>query len=296
VLFNGEDGAGLLGLWVTDGTTDGTHAITGIAGTATTGLDPTDMAVFNNGVLFNGVDASGHTGLWETYGTAGGTHEITVAGADASGLDPSDLTVYNGGSPVPRPRPVRSPELWVTDGTTAGTQELSVSGTSSLGLSPSDLVVSNGQVLFHGLDASGLVGLWTTNGTAAGTQELTPIFGAGLIGVAPFDLTAATLNVTPVPSDGRSDILLQNTGGQAAMWEMVGSDVIADAQVGPNPGPSWTTIERATSRRWSSRHPVSEHESVLDLGNGRDQYYSRCTGRPQSWAELEGHRNGRFQR
>jgi ELWxxDGT repeat protein len=86
-------------LWTTDGTAAGTHGLTGIAGAATTGIDPTDMMVCNNEVLFNGVNASGRTGLWETDGTAGGTHELTsIAGVNSpTGLNPTNLTVFDGG-------------------------------------------------------------------------------------------------------------------------------------------------------------------------------------------------------
>ena len=54
--------------------------LTGITAAATTGLDPTDMTVFNNEVLFNGVDAASLSGLWVTNGTVAGTQEL-VAGA-----------------------------------------------------------------------------------------------------------------------------------------------------------------------------------------------------------------------
>jgi hypothetical protein len=44
-------------------------------------------------------------------------------------------------------------------------------------------------------------------------------------------------------NDGHSDILFQNTiSGQAAIWEMSGTDVIGGGLVGPNPGPSWEAI------------------------------------------------------
>ena len=39
-----------------------------------------------------------------------------------------------------------------------------------------------------------------------------------------------------------SDILWQNTNGQAAIWEMNGTNVLSSAAVGPNPGPSWQAI------------------------------------------------------
>jgi autotransporter-associated beta strand protein len=50
----------------------------------------------------------------------------------------------------------------------------------------------------------------------------------------------------PVPSDfngdSLSDILLQNANGQAAIWEMNGTNVTGGGSVGPNPGPGWTDI------------------------------------------------------
>ena len=42
--------------------------------------------------------------------------------------------------------------------------------------------------------------------------------------------------------DGDFDILWQNTNGQAAIWEMNGTDVIADPLVVADPGPSWQAI------------------------------------------------------
>jgi len=35
---------------------------------------------------------------------------------------------------------------------------------------------------------------------------------------------------------------LQNTSGQAAIWEMKGTNVIGVAEVGANPGPSWLAV------------------------------------------------------
>jgi hypothetical protein len=42
--------------------------------------------------------------------------------------------------------------------------------------------------------------------------------------------------------DGHSDILFQNTSGQASIWEMDGSALIGGGPVSPNPGPSWKAI------------------------------------------------------
>jgi hypothetical protein len=44
--------------------------------------------------------------------------------------------------------------------------------------------------------------------------------------------------------DGHSDILFQNTNGQAAIWDMNGLTQIAGGAslVGPNPGAAWRAI------------------------------------------------------
>ena len=49
-----------------------------------------------------------------------------------------------------------------------------------------------------------------------------------------------------VPSDfngdSKSDILWQNSDGQASIWDMNGNTLIGGGAVNPNPGPSWTEI------------------------------------------------------
>ena len=42
--------------------------------------------------------------------------------------------------------------------------------------------------------------------------------------------------------DGLSDILLQNTSGQVAVWDMNGAKIIGGGTVSANPGPSWQAI------------------------------------------------------
>ena len=144
---------------MTNGTAGGTQELTGIASASSTGLDPSDMTVFNNEVLFNGVDANGLSGLWVTDGTVGGTHEL-VAGAggasDPAGLNPTNMTVYNGEVLFSGLDASGDMGLWVSNGTAAGTHELTgITGADPSGLAPSDLTVYNGEVLFRGLDQSG---------------------------------------------------------------------------------------------------------------------------------------------
>jgi len=43
-----------------------------------------------------------------------------------------------------------------------------------------------------------------------------------------------------------SDILLQNTNGQAAVWLMTGTTLSTAATVGTNPGTSWHMINASS--------------------------------------------------
>ena len=62
--------------------------------------------------------------------------------------------------------------------------------------------------------------------------------------------------------DGHSDILWQNTNGQAAIWEMNGTNIIGG---GAGRRQSWAELESGRNGRlqWRRpfRHPVSEQQS-----------------------------------
>jgi ELWxxDGT repeat protein len=194
------------------------------------GLNPGFFTLYNGKVLFNGTNASGDAGLWVTDGTVNGTHELTgIAGADSSGLEPADLTVYNGKVYFYGLETDQTAGLWVTDGTAAGTHELA-------GVSPSDLTVLNGKLLFDGDD-----GLWVTDGTAAGTHELTGIAGAdSFAGLEPSGFTPVTLAALTSNS-----ILFQGASGQAAIWNMTGTNV---SGAGPREPQSWAELARRGDR------------------------------------------------
>ena len=84
-------------------------------------------------------------------------------------------------------------------------------------------------------NADGQAAIWEMNGTnqiAGGSQLVGPNPGPSwkVVGTGDFN------------DDGHSDILWQNTDGQAAIWEMNGTRLIGSAVVGPNPGPSWKVV------------------------------------------------------
>ena len=149
-LFAGDDSSGLIGLWVTNGTSAGTSELK-IAGAASSGygLDPYGITAFGTKALFVGVGVgpSGTTpyGLWVTEGTSAGTSEITVTGASSYGLfygvaDP-DFTVFGNEVLFQGAGPDDFPALWVTNGTSAGTSEPGAVGAGPNGLDPSDITV-----------------------------------------------------------------------------------------------------------------------------------------------------------
>jgi ELWxxDGT repeat protein len=227
VLFDGLNASDLFVLWVTDGTTAGTHEVTGISGGLGNGLNPPDMTVFQPStqlgapaeVAFNGHNASFQFGLWVTDGTAAGTHEVTgISGASSNGLNPAIMTTFGHEVLFNGINAGGNHGLWATNGTTAGTHELTgISGAFSNGINPSELTVFNSsEVLFNGENASGQHGLWVSDGTPGGTHELTGIIGRDSNGIDP---SALTLINGEVLFDGT------DVNNKQSLWETDGTVV-----------------------------------------------------------------------
>ena len=123
-------------------------------------------------------------------------------------------------------------ELWVTDGTSLGAHAVASFGSGAI----QSLTTIGSRVFFAVNDGTHGQELWTSDGTAAGTMMVKDIF-PGPTSSFPTFLTSAS-------GDGFSDILFQNTNGQAAIWEMNGLNQIAGGSqlVGPNPGASWRAV------------------------------------------------------
>ena len=272
ILFSGYDSSGQRGLWETDGTASGTHEVTGIAGALTTGtgLDPYDLTVYNGKALFSGSDASGGVGLWETNGTAAGTHELTsVVGAATTGLTPYDLTslatipvltagasvsYVAGATPVALDAglsvtdgaavslsaatvsisagfvqgdalSVGSPQTGITGAYNAATGVLTLSGAASLATYQKELD-SVAYASPHATSSSRTI-TWSVND---GVNTSAPATSHVSVSVPPAD--------PPVPSPDLN-LILQNAGGQLALWQLNGSTLSAAELLGPNPGAAW---------------------------------------------------------
>ena len=84
-------------------------------------------------------------------------------------------------------------------------------------------------------NTSGQAAIWEMNGTSQ------VVGGNALVGSNPGPSWKA-IGTGDFNDDGHSDILWQNTNGQAAIWEMDGTNVIGGGTVSANPGPSWKAI------------------------------------------------------
>ena len=86
-----NDGTNCYALWVTDGTTAGTHLIDGI--------DPQGSitALGNGQALFQATNGTNGYELWITDGTAGGTHMVADINSGAGGSYPNGITALGNG-------------------------------------------------------------------------------------------------------------------------------------------------------------------------------------------------------
>ena len=256
VSFNGADGSSPDAALIADaagdlfGTTAGGGAngagtvfeITG-SGFATTRTitGPPAASDFNGDGLSDILwqNTSGQAAVWEMDGTsqiAGGS--ALVGGNPGPSWKEIGTGDFNGDG--------HSDILWQNTSGQAAVWELNgatVSAAALIGGNPGPSWKEIGTGDFNGdghsdilwQNASGQAAIWEMNGTnrvAGGSQPVGANPGPSWkeIGTGDFN------------GDGKSDILWQNANGQAAIWEMNGTNVIGSALVGANPGPSWKEV------------------------------------------------------
>jgi len=267
VLFAGRDANGAIGLWVTDGTVAGTQELTGIVGAATTGdgLDPSQLAVYDGEVLFNGLDSSGDDVLWVTNGTVSGTHELTGIGAstgvapiDLTGIGTPELTAGASTSYVAGAAPIAlDPGLSISDPEASSL----IGATVSIGagfVAADELRVASPQTgITSSYDATtGVLTLTGMASVAAYQTELASVAFTSPASTSPSRTMTWSVKDSISPpareSSGVSssvsvltaglDLVLHNTDGQLALWQVNGGKVSAIEQVGSNPGSSWRAV------------------------------------------------------
>ena len=245
-----------------------------VAGSAVTGLAPSNLTVFNGHLLFSGLDSSGKTGLWETDGTAAGTHELTgIVGASTANFAPSGLTSTTIG-PVPGPVLTAGAQVTYVLGAQPVTLDagLSVFDATAVSLSAATVRISanfvNGDTLSVGSPQTGIAsqynvatGVLTLSGAASlaayqtelasitcapakattSSRTITWSVSDGVNGSAP--VTSQVLVSSPPPSPlSNLNIVFQNTSGQAAVWDVTGNARTGGGTVSLNPGPTWRAV------------------------------------------------------
>ena len=220
-LFSAYDAGGYDGLWITDGTVDGTCEIYGpqaVSG-ASVGqtFSPDDLVYLGNGtVVFTAYDANGMTTLWSS--------DISTTGS-ASGAPTDTMTVTTTGAATgPTTVTTTITRTDTTTGatavTTAVTSEIGGLGDSDLAyVRPGALDVQNltrigNKAIFSGADASGYEALWVTDGTTAGTFEIGGVNNAGVAGAGAHGL--AIQDVVATGSLAYFDAA--DNSGQERLW------------------------------------------------------------------------------
>ncbi|MEP7379352.1 MAG: ELWxxDGT repeat protein [Chloroflexota bacterium] len=146
-------------LWRTDGTAAGTFPISDI-GAAAGGFRPMQSVLLNQRLYF------GDVGLWKTDGTFAGTKPIS--NGDVFGLTRAGDRLFF----------TRNSSLWQSDGTAGGTRAIRDFATWW----PTYLVAVGDKVCFARFNWTGTWSLWRSDGTNAGTQKAHSFVGPDDIG------------------------------------------------------------------------------------------------------------------
>ncbi|HEY0371664.1 MAG TPA: ELWxxDGT repeat protein [Thermoanaerobaculia bacterium] len=149
------------GLWVTDGTAEGTYAAVPDLGADYSGVS--EMASAQGLAFFVLAQRDQPAALWQSDGTLDGTVPVKVM---ASGSSRTDLV-----STGHRLFLLTNDALWTSDGTEAGTLEIAKVKLLSLG--DDSMQTVGDRVVFRQYDRdTNIATLWGSDGTAAGTKML----------------------------------------------------------------------------------------------------------------------------
>lgn len=149
-------------LWKTDGTEEGTAAITD----AEEGPSVLDLHAFGDVLFLEAGDPHHGAELW----TSDGTPEGTVLHADINRRVASEFKVWND-TLYFGAWDAAGPGLWASDGSSAGTRRVALTPPAS-GYCPMTFFDGGEKLFFYSDDNMDGVRLWATDGTEAGTSGL----------------------------------------------------------------------------------------------------------------------------
>src|SRR5436190_23686665 len=162
LLFGGSGG-----LYVTDGTSVGTHLLQNVT------PDFSSPAVIGDTVFFEANDGTDGFELWRSDGTVTGTFMVADIHPGTVGSNPYYLVNINGTLFFEANDGSHGSELWESNGTTAGTFMVADIYPGTFGSSPDNLTNVNGTLFFAATDSTHGRELWRSD--AAGTVMVTDI-------------------------------------------------------------------------------------------------------------------------
>ncbi len=230
-------------LWTSDGTEEGTVAVTAQSGTVqlighvngallfqvVSGVtqqlwksDGTSVgtSLLSSQVGFNGfvyfatigsrgfflaADSQNDPALWSTDATPAGTALVQAFAFDP--IAPLDLVAANGIVYFVNGDAIHGTELWKSDGTSSGTAMVVDLNTAPLGSQPFNLVTMNGAIYYVATSDTLGTELWRSDGTVAGTGVLKDLY-PGLSSSNPSNLTVVngTLYFTAYYASGQEGL------------------------------------------------------------------------------------------
>ena len=143
------------GLWVSDGTDQGTRRLRMFNGSRVNDTDQFPKAkddslitAVGNRVFFVADDGNTGRELWTSDGTTAGTRLVSDLYPGSESSDPSDFLVKGDQLFFTATNPAAGRELWITDGTAAGTQRITDLNPGKNDANPSDLALMGNTVYF----------------------------------------------------------------------------------------------------------------------------------------------------
>jgi len=167
-------------LWVSDGTSSGTHVLVDLgAGPGITQIQ-NEMAALNGGLLFStNIDGFGFE-PWFTDGSPSGTFRLSDINSGLLSSNPGKYCVVGGIAYFVATDQATGAELWRTDGTIGGTMFIRDINPGTTGSAIDWITAFGGEVLFAASNGTQGLELWKSDGTTAGTTLVLDINnGAG---------------------------------------------------------------------------------------------------------------------
>ncbi len=164
IYLNVADATAGTELWVTDGTTVGTHIVKNLmadGGGVFGNGNPKAMTVFNGMLYFSAQDDTHGRELFVSNGTEAGTQLVVDILTGPNSSLPNSIIVYNGFLYFAT---WATFELWKTDGTAVGTSLV-----KNMFVAVNLVTVWNGKMYIS--DGQGIIHLQESDGTLAGTKD-----------------------------------------------------------------------------------------------------------------------------